>query len=206
MSSSLQDRWIKFSSRVTIPNKEILWKSLDALYSEENRHYHNLEHIEDCLNKLDDWPPHLNGTNRDVIELAIWFHDIIYDTRRADNEESSAALATHYLRGHPLATDCQALILATMHRQTEGMRTEEIMCDIDLSILGAHPTKYLQYTEKIRAEYSWVEQQEYSEARAKLLQTFLDRENLYQTPFAHEKWEKQARLNIKNERANLLKS
>jgi len=204
MSSFLQVRWIKFCSRITIPKKETLWKNLDALYSEKTRHYHTFQHIEDCLHTLDQWPPHLNGSARDTIELAIWFHDIIYDTHRADNEESSAALATYYLRGHPLATDCHALILATRHKQTEGMRTEEIMCDIDLSILGAAPAKYQQYAQQIRQEYSWVEDNEYATARARVLKNFLNREHLFQTPHAIEKWEEQARKNIAKERAALL--
>lgn len=200
---SLQERWIKFSTRVTIPNRELLWESFVTLYSEENRHFHDLTHIEDCLKKLDNWPSHIPGTERDTIEIAIWFHDIIYDTRRADNEESSASLANYYLRGHPLATDCLALILATRHKHTEGMRAEEIMCDIDLSIHGAPPAEYRRYAESIRNEYSWVEIEEYAEARARVLSNFLKLGNLFQTTYAIETWEEQARKNIKNERARL---
>ena len=203
MPLTLQKRWMKFSTRVTIPQRDILWKNFVALYSEDNRHYHDLAHIEDCLTKLDHWPSHLSNTMRDTIELAIWFHDIIYDTRRADNEESSAALATHYLRGHPLATDCHALILATRHKQTEGMRAEEIMCDIDLSILGAKPEKYQRYAKNIRSEYSWVETEEYAEARSRVLSNFLKREKLFQTAYAIGRWEKQARINIQEEREKL---
>ncbi len=205
MSLPLQERWIKFSTRATIPQREVLWKNFVALYSEENRHYHDLAHIEDCLTKLDKWPSQQSNTVIDTIELAIWFHDIIYDTRRADNEESSAALANHYLRGHPLATDCHALILATRHSQTEGMRAEEIMCDIALSILGAKPEKYRHYSENIRKEYGWVETAKYSEARAKVLTNFLKRDNIFQTPYAIGRWEAQARINIDKERKDLLK-
>jgi len=204
MSFTLQERWIKFSTRATIPQRELLWKNFVTLYSEENRHYHDLAHIEDCLTKLDSWPSQPSNTVRDGIELAIWFHDIIYDTRRTDNEESSAALATHYLRGHPLEIDCHALILATRHKQTEGMRAEEIMCDIDLSVLGSEPDKYRRYAENIRNEYSWVETAEYSEARARVLTNFLNRDNLFQTPYAIAKWEAQARINLEQERETLL--
>ena len=204
MALTLEERWIKFSTRATIPQREVLWKNFVALYSEETRHYHNLVHIEDCLTKLDSWPSHLSNTVRDTIELAIWFHDIIYNTRRADNEESSAALATYYLRGHPLAIDCHALILATRHKQTKGMRAEEIMCDIDISILGAQPEKYRSYAVNIRNEYGWVETEEYSEARARVLTNFLNRDNLFQTPYAIAKWEAQARINLEQERETLL--
>ncbi len=195
---------MKFCARATIPQREVLWQNFLALYSEESRHYHNLAHIEDCLTKLDQWPSQPSPAERDAIELAIWFHDVIYDTHRADNEESSAALATHYLRGHPLQIDCHALILATRHKQTEGMRAEEIICDIDLSILGAKPEKYRAYAENIRREYHWAEQEEYREARARVLENFLNKEKLFQTPYALGKWEKQARINIKAEREALM--
>jgi predicted metal-dependent HD superfamily phosphohydrolase len=203
MLSTLRERWIKFSTRVTIPNRDTLWQNFVTLYSEEDRHFHKLDHIEDCLIKLDTWPSPIPLLMRDTIELAIWFHDIIYDTRKADNEESSAALANYYLRGHPLTTDCQALILATRHKQTEGMRAEEIMCDIDLSILGSEPKEYRLYADNIRKEYSWVEIEEYAEARADVLSNFLKRGNLFQTRSAIERWEAQARKNIKNERVRL---
>lgn len=196
MPSTLQERWIKFSTRVTIPKKEILWENFLALYSEDGRHYHDLDHIEDCLTKLDNWPSPPTPAVRDTIELAIWFHDIIYDSRRADNEESSAALATYYLRGHPLAIDCHALILATRHKQTEGMRAEEIMCDIDLSILGAEPDIYHTYAENVRREHHWIEYEEYSEARSRVLKNFLHRERLFHTTYALGQWEEQARVNI----------
>lgn len=203
MLPTLKERWIKFSTRVTIPNRDLLWENFVTLYAEENRHYHQLDHIEDCLAKLDTWPSPIPLLMRDTIELAIWFHDIIYDTRKADNEESSAALANHYLRGHPLTTDCQALILATRHKQTAGMRAEEIMCDIDLSILGADPKEYRLYADKIRMEYNWVETEEYAEARAQVLSNFLKRTSLFQTRSAIDRWEEQARKNIKNERSRL---
>lgn len=202
MYDQLKQRWVYFATRNIIPHPEHLWECIETLYTEEGRYYHNLEHIEDCLNKLDHWPtppPH-----RDTVELAIWFHDIIYDTRRADNEESSAALATHYLRGHPMEVHTCALILATRHKITAGMEDEEVMCDIDLSILGAQPKKYQAYATNIRKEYAWVDEGEYCEARAQVLTRFLNKRKLFQTPYAIGRWENQARKNIELERESLL--
>ncbi len=199
MIEELKSRWFYFASRAILPQPQQIWDSLHALYNEENRHYHNLTHIHDCLEKLDQWPTEI--PNKNSIELALWFHDIIYDSQRADNEESSAALITHYLRGHPLETDAGALILATRHKETSGMHAEEIMCDIDISILGAiKKDKYLNYAQHIRKEYSWVPDDEYYEARARVLTNFLNRDRLFQTPYAIERWEEQARINLNNER------
>ncbi len=202
----LQERWIKFSTRTTIPNPHILWENFLVLYSEPDRHYHNLSHIEDCLLKLDHWTPLPSRTQRDIIELAIWFHDIIYETERNDNEESSAALTSYYLRGHPLTSKCNALILSTAHHAISAIKAEQIMCDIDLSILGATPEQYLKYSQNIRNEYSWVGTINYAEGRTRVLKKFLLRDNIYLTNHAKNKWEKQARINIQNELNNIEKS
>ena len=38
------------------------------------------------------------ATQPDAMEIALWYHDAIYDTHAADNEEQSATLAAHILR------------------------------------------------------------------------------------------------------------
>lgn len=195
----LKERWIKFSTRTTIPNPDTLWENFVVLYSEPDRHYHNLTHIEDCLLKLDNWTPLPSRAQRDIIELAIWFHDIIYETERSDNEESSAALTSYYLRGHPLTSKCNSLILSTAHHPSSAIKTEQIMCDIDLSILGASTEKYLEYSQKIRNEYSWVGPTNYAEGRTRVLKKFLKRDKIFLTNHAQNKWETQARINIQNE-------
>lgn len=65
--------------------------AIDALlaeYEAAHRHYHNLNHVLDCLELLDR---HRHLAKRPAeVELAIWFHDAVYDTRRDDNEAASA--------------------------------------------------------------------------------------------------------------------
>ena len=203
MIQSLKNRWLRFAKINILPQAERIWESIYVLYNEDNRHYHNLVHIHDCLEKLDSWPAGIPQKN--AVELAIWFHDVIYDSKRADNEESSAALTTHFLRGHPLEVHVCALILATRHKETKGMRAEEVLCDIDLSILGAITEgKYTNYAKNIRQEYAWAPDDKYCEARARVLGNFLKREELYQTAYAKGRWGEQAIINIKEEREILL--
>jgi predicted metal-dependent HD superfamily phosphohydrolase len=67
--------------------------------------------------------------------------------------------------------------------------------DIDLAILAADPAEFDEYERAIRAEYAWVPDENYRAARAKILQSFLDRERIYRTaPFAGR--EARARANI----------
>jgi len=194
----LEHRWHSFARKIILPQPDAIWDSIVTLYSEKDRHYHNLQHIADCLHKLDQWPGYVPEKN--AIELALWFHDIIYETQRADSKESCAALATHFLRGHPLETNISSLILATQHRATKGMKPEEIICDIDLSILGSQPKKYQLYAQNTRLEYLWLGSDEYRIARTNVIENILAREHIFQTNYAHHRWEKQARSNLQKER------
>src|SRR5215207_157618 len=65
-----------------------VFDELVARYSEPHRKYHTLQHLAECL-------AHFEAV-RDLaeqpaeVEMALWFHDAIYDTQRHDNEEKSA--------------------------------------------------------------------------------------------------------------------
>ncbi len=65
---------------------------LVAAYTAPGRHYHNLAHIEDCLAALAR-VENLSPREREILSEAIWWHDVVYDATRADNEELSAQLA-----------------------------------------------------------------------------------------------------------------
>src|SRR5262249_44984090 len=66
-------------------------------YSAPDRHYHNLPHIEAMLDLMRAQERALSDPRS--VEAAIWFHDAVYDPRRHDNEEKSAALAAERLAG-----------------------------------------------------------------------------------------------------------
>ncbi|WP_018971124.1 HD domain-containing protein [Rubritalea marina] len=193
---ALQLRWQEFAQRCQLPQPEAIWDAIATLYSEEERAYHNLHYIHDCLEKWDAWPNKPEQEAAQYIELALWFHDIIYDSRRADNEEASAALLSHFIKDHPLCTETMALILSTRHRDTEGMRCEEILCDIDLSILGAPTEQYQRYARAIRQEYAWVPIENFAPKRSKILENFLNRESIFHTDHAKKLWQTQVPSNL----------
>src|SRR5687767_3464338 len=71
------------------------YEKLTAAYAEPHRHYHNQQHIAECLAEFDQ-ARHL-ARDPVAVELALWFHDAVYDPKAADNEEQSAALAKRCL-------------------------------------------------------------------------------------------------------------
>jgi predicted metal-dependent HD superfamily phosphohydrolase len=177
---------------------------LIAEYSQANRFYHNLSHIAFVLFIIDQLTSDLNVEDTEAIFLAAWFHDVIYDSRAGDNEETSTRYAHKALRqlNAPGETidEVSRLILATKsHRADRDDLNAQILLDADLAILGAHPDDYDDYARAIRKEYAWVSEDKYRAGRTQVLEGFLSRESIYFTGPMRDTHEAQARRNISRE-------
>ena len=193
---SLQDDWNQLCASMNHDGEDY-WGTIAESYSKNQLAYHNLQHIADCLSKFRA-AQHL-AEDPVAIEVALWFHDIVYDPKAADNEEQSAHVAARFLLDSPLASKVTQLILDTSHRGKPQSNDGRLICDIDLSILGSDPESYRAYAEAIRKEYSWVSPADYTLGRSKVLQNFLKRESLYSLPYFEKKYDQQARVNLQQE-------
>jgi predicted metal-dependent HD superfamily phosphohydrolase len=194
-----QDRWVALWQSVGASGDPIPWfERLVAAYSERHRHYHNQSHICECLAEFDS-ARHL-ARRADCVELALWFHDAVYNPKASDNEEQSAALAGHCMEeaGMPtrLVSTVNGLIMATKHHNAGPDEDAALMIDIDLSILGQSKDRFLEYERQIREEYAWVPRIIFGRKRAKILEQFLTRERIYSTDWFRKKYEEQARHNL----------
>jgi predicted metal-dependent HD superfamily phosphohydrolase len=174
--------------------------ALAARYEEPQRQYHTLVHIEDCLLKLDAARHLLDADEADGVELALAWHDAVYDPGAADNEARSAALfradaARHRLEPRLVAA-VERLILQTKTHLARNRPDEQVMIDIDLSILGAAPDVFAAYDRSIRREHAHVPEAEWRQRRAAVLRGFLLRERLFATRFFRERYEATARENL----------
>ncbi|WP_194724821.1 HD domain-containing protein [Noviherbaspirillum malthae] len=203
--SRLKLRWQSLCSSLTCPERAAadVWQLIDRHYSEPHRHYHNLGHVAALLRHADAHRAHLSHVQ--VVELAIWFHDIIYESRSGGNEVASAALAAAAMRAMQVDPDIipqvERCILATISHAVTDMEVPDLplFLDFDLAILGAPAEHYRHYREAIRKEYAWVPEQDYLTGRAKVLRRFLERPALYFTPWMAERFEAPARDNIQSE-------
>lgn len=168
-------------------------------YAEPSRAYHNTEHIRDCLTQLD--LSRELAQRPDEVEAALWFHDVIYVPGATDNEDRSARLAQSALAacGAPPETRSRVaqLVLATRHLTVPTDQDTQLVCDIDLSILGREPAVFDRFEHAIRREYAHIAEPEYRYQRAAVLTRFLRRESLYQTGYFRDRFEQQARTNLK---------
>jgi len=193
-----RNRFLDLWHQVATTSPEEEWNALRTAYDEKHRAYHNLHHVEDCFQQLDsaeESPQHALA-----LELAMWFHDIVYKPRSRSNEEDSALWARRSLQkgqaDPQLIHRVETLILATRHQEIPTTPDAQLLIDIDLSILGRDPEAFQAYENQIRREYRWVPAPLYRRNRARILQSFLERPFLYSTPSFRQRYEEQARDNL----------
>jgi predicted metal-dependent HD superfamily phosphohydrolase len=176
--------------------------TLVAAYTGPGRHYHDIGHVEDCLAALAAVED-LDAAEREILTEAIWWHDVVYDPTRSDNEELSARLAEAQVRPD-LAAEVGRLIRLTRTHQVEpGDRLGAILISIDLSILGADAARYDAYAAAIRQEYSHVAEHDYRAGRAEVLRRFAARPVIFPDPGFAARHDRQARDNLARELASL---
>jgi len=178
-----------------------LWENFLSRYSEPGRFYHTVTHIERMVAELQtvksliqDW---------DTVLFSAFYHDIVYDPKRADNEELSAKFAKNVLfslnYSQPKTERCIQQIIATkMHSAAEDSDTNFLL-DADVAILGTDWEDYKIYADAVRKEFSHVPDAAFRLGRSGVMQRFLSMQRIYQTSHFYDKYEAQARLNIKRE-------
>ena len=189
----LANRWNQLCENAGLDGRAG-WTAIATAYGEQGRAYHNLRHIADCLGLLDEYAG--LATDPVAVEFAIWFHDIVYDPRAADNEERSAAMAAEFLPATPYAAMVADLVMATKHGANTLTGDAALTCDLDLSILGRPPAQYAVYASAIRREYAWVPPPQYAEGRSRVLNGFLDRPALFTGAKFQQRFGTQARVNL----------
>ncbi|RYY54949.1 MAG: N-methyl-D-aspartate receptor NMDAR2C subunit, partial [Comamonadaceae bacterium] len=176
-----------------------LMNQLVAAYSERQRHYHTLQHLRECLAHFD--AAATLARRPAEVELALWFHDAVYDPQAADNEERSAQWARDSVLAAGCAPDAAQrvhdLVMATK-QHTAGADDPDatLLLDVDLAILGAAPGRFDDYERQIRAEYAHVEEEAFRARRVRILGGFLARPRIYVTDVFHEALEARARDNL----------
>jgi predicted metal-dependent HD superfamily phosphohydrolase len=192
------DRWLRLWRTAGASKDGARWyEKLMQAYAEPQRHYHNHQHISECLAEFDR-AQHL-ARQPVAVEFAVWFHDAVYDPKASDNEERSAAMATDCLEeiglSH-LAAAVSDLVMATKSHNTDTGPDAGLMVDVDLSILGKGDQRFAEYEAQIRDEYRWVPPLIFKSKRAEILQRFLDREQIYTTKLFAAQYEEIARRNL----------
>ena len=171
-----------------------------AEYQTPHRDYHNLRHINHCLWELDRLS--LQRTDRDLIELAIWYHDIVYQPGRGDNEADSVArLKADLGAGLPPAIidRLSAMILATKHARGSASDDDILrtFLDIDMAVVGLSPLGFTAYETAISAEFATAPRLMFRFLRKRFLKGLLAGD-VFLTSSFRERYEVVAKKNIRD--------
>lgn len=209
---NLKERWLPF---VEAPHVEWTWKMIETLYSEPHRVYHNLGHIEACFKLLDQLRQ--SGDARiapspyaaQAVELAIFFHDIVYVPGDKRNEALSADLLrslTHISNTNQEDRAAVAILATKSHETIADDAVARLVIDLDLSILGSSDGEYMRFLAGVRREYAHVSDDAWRLGRSDFLTKMLQRKVIFQNPWAIKAFEDNARENMKLELAELIRS
>jgi predicted metal-dependent HD superfamily phosphohydrolase len=186
------------------PDPQVLGGLL-ARYGEPHRAYHTAQHLEECCGHFQQ--ARVLATDPGAVQLALWFHDAIYDTHSPNNEDQSAGWAASVLERADapggLQNAVRAMILATKHNAAPHTSDAALTVDIDLSILGAPTIRFDEYEVQVRQEYSWVPKEVFRGTRVKILGEFMARPRIYSTEFFFDRLEVPARANLRRSMARL---
>lgn len=179
-------------------DSDVIHRRLVDGYNEPQRHYHTLEHVEHCLRMFDDCRSRLQDP--DAVELAVWFHDVVFEPGVCDNERRSADLYLELSNGvhdDSRRTLVESLIMATLH---DGNSLEHpdaaYMVDIDLSSFGLSWADFLRDSENLRRENATLTDDEYYRKQTRFQHFLLARARFFVSDFFSERFEAQARANL----------
>ncbi|YAF95091.1 MAG: hypothetical protein AB3A66_21305 [Nodularia sp. CChRGM 3473] len=181
---------------------EQVFTRLIEAYSTSDRYYHTLKHIDHVLSIINTLQAYAQDLT--AVQLAAWFHDVVYDTQAQDNEERSADYACELLISLGIPTNTLATVSSLiLHTKNHQAATDDydsyILLDADLAILAAHPDQYREYANAIRQEYAWVPELDYIKGRRQVLERFWQRQRIYFTPLMFEVAEQIAKSNLQAE-------
>ncbi len=197
MRTDFEDWQVLWSRSSASSDAEPWFAKIIAAYQEPQRAYHTLQHLNECLLAFDEAKACGLMQKPDLIEMALWFHDAVYDPQGSDNEALSAQMAVEALGDSETSHEIARLIMLTKFHQPGEGPDDAWIIDIDLTIFAQSPERVQEYEQQIRQEYAWVPEAVYREKRPEILSGFLNREHLYLTPWAQDRYEAKARENLR---------
>ncbi|TRX59618.1 hypothetical protein FNH22_09885 [Fulvivirga sp. M361] len=190
---------IKYTDNKNLVNE--LWNEIETNYSSKKRHYHTLQHLESLLIQCIKIKREIR--NWDAILFTLYYHDVVYNPLKSNNEEKSAELAEIRMKKISVPDDtiklCKRQILATKSHSKSPDSDTNYFTDTDLSVLGQNWKKYSEYYKNVRKEYRIYPDLIYNPGRKKVLTHFLEMDRIFKTDIFYKTFEAQAKQNIQQE-------
>ncbi len=191
----------ELAARWPLPDHHGERDALVTAYGDPVRGYHDLLHLTEVLDRIDELTGAGVSGDGPAVRLAAWFHDGVYDGQRGD-EDRSALWAEEVLADTGHADEVARLVRLTEHHDpAEDDLPGQVLCDADLAILAAPSERYDAYVTGVRRDYAYVSDTDFALGRTAVLRDLAGRGRLFHTSYAREQWEPAARANLARELA-----
>ena len=182
------DRWLALIARVTeTPRHDAaraVFDDLHTRYTAADRRYHDIHHINDCLQLFDKGRALVRNPMPSSLRSGSMMRSMTATNPTMRRPARAWRIRLMQL-GVPRATRQSVcdLILATQHNAPPADPDAALLVDIDLSILGEPAPKFDAYEAGVRFEYAWVTESAFRAGRSQVLQSFLDRPRIFTTDY-----------------------
>lgn len=178
------------------PRADAVFADLRDRLNAPGREFHNLGHIDDCLLRFDEVRDRL--VHPDAVEMALWFHDAIYDAGDPTNERRSADLFVDYADGASASFRRRvvALVMATERKQAPRTDDARFIDDIDLSGFGSSWASFARNSQRLREEFARMSDDDYYRGQWRFLSRLRRRPRFFRTPYFRQRYEAHAHANL----------
>jgi predicted metal-dependent HD superfamily phosphohydrolase len=195
--------WQRHVASPPSPDGSTIYAELCSRYAEPYRRFHNLDHIRDCVQRFDEVAHLLDDS--DSVELALWFHDAVYEVGATTNERRSAEMFIDLSAGARFGFRHHVcgLIMATRHARLIHGNDRQFMVDIDLSGFGVPWDEFMRNGARLREESAHQDDAQYNSGLVVFLGRLQRRPRFFFTEYFHDRYELQARENLSRVLAEL---
>jgi predicted metal-dependent HD superfamily phosphohydrolase len=145
-------------------------------WREPHRRWHSIEHLIDLFNKVDKIKG-ITEKEYEILIIAVFFHDVVYDPQKRDNEIRSIELFDEYSEKVP---NDYCIIVTNIINCTALYPEVPLgkLCilfwkmDNDI-VINKNFYEFIDYEDKIRKEYSFISTPIYKENRMKFLEKYI---------------------------------
>lgn len=147
-----------------------------SMWNESSRHYHNLDHLNDLINQINESKSNYSEKEYEKLLIASIFHDIVYDPMKNDNEEKSAEFFMNCCleKSNADILDINQMILDTKTHKA-NTKLSESFNKYDMNIVERDFDSLLKWEKNIRLEYNCYNNDQYKDGRLKFLESLLDK-------------------------------
>ncbi len=180
---------------------ENLFSEISLNYNSKSRFYHNFTHIQQMIDFSITIKEKTEDNNSFII--AAFYHDVIYNTFKNNNEEKSAEFFLKHFRKleieNTIKEKITEMILRTKNHsesKPEDSLDLKLFLDTDILIFAEEEETYFKYVENIKNEYSHVPKIIFNKKRKEILKNFYEKDFIYKTDYFRANFEKKAKENI----------